>query len=154
VLTTQVDRSEKPLPTVKPTPIDDQATREKALKDAKAKADAKEREAALRASLAAEERGDALRNSAAAASWYDALRAHIERQWRRPATAQPGLRCVVLVDQVHGGEVVNARIADCNGDAAVRQSIEAAVFRASPLPQPPDPALFERRLELVFEPKD
>ena len=154
VLTTPVARAVKPLPAAQPAPVDDKVVRDKAVREARAQADARERETALRASLAAEERADALRNSAQAASWYDALRAHIERQWRRPATAQPGLRCVVLVDQVPGGEVVSARIADCNGDDAVRQSIEAAVFRASPLPQPPDPALFERRLELVFEPKD
>jgi colicin import membrane protein len=130
------------VPTPAPKPKDD------------ASEEAREREAALRASIAAEERVAAIRGSAAAASWYDSLRAHIERQWRRPATARAGLRCVVLVDQVPGGEVINARITECNGDEAVRQSIETAVLRASPLPEPPDPALFERRLELVFAPGD
>jgi colicin import membrane protein len=134
--------------------VDERVAREKAARDARAATEAREREAALKASLAAEERATALRGSAQAAGWYDALRAHVERQWRRPVTAKAGIRCVVLVDQVPGGEVVNARISECNGDDAVRQSIEAAVFRASPLPSPPDPALFERRLELVFEPKD
>jgi outer membrane biosynthesis protein TonB len=154
VLTTPVPKAEKPMPALKPAPVDDRVAREKATRDARAATEAREREAALKASLAAEERTTALRGSAQAASWYDALRAHIERQWRRPVTAKAGIRCVVLVDQVPGGEVVNARISECNGDDAVRQSIEAAVFRASPLPSPPDPALFERRLELVFEPKD
>jgi outer membrane biosynthesis protein TonB len=154
VLTTPVPKAEKPLPAVKPAPADERVAREKAAREARAATEVREREAALKASLAAEERATALRGSAQAASWYDALRAHIERQWRRPVTAKTGIRCVVLVDQVPGGEVVNARISECNGDDAVRQSIEAAVFRASPLPPPPDPALFERRLELVFEPKD
>ncbi len=154
VLTTLVPKAEKPIPAAKPAPVDDRVAREKAAREARAATEAREREAALKTSLAAEERATALRGSAQAASWYDALRAHIERQWRRPVTAKAGIRCVVLVDQVPGGEVVNARISECNGDDAVRQSIEAAVFRASPLPLPPDPALFERRLELVFEPKD
>lgn len=154
VLTTPVPKADKPVPAAKPVPVDDRVAREKAARDARAATEAREREAALKASLAAEERATALRGSAQAASWYDALRAHVERQWRRPVTAKAGIRCVVLVDQVTGGEVVNARISECNGDDAVRQSIEAAVFRASPLPSPPDPALFERRLELVFEPKD
>lgn len=154
VLTTPVPKADQPLPALKPAPADQRVAREKAARDARAATDAKEREAALKASLAAEERATALRGSTQAASWYDALRAHIERQWRRPVTAKAGIRCVVLVDQVPGGEVVNARISECNGDDAVRQSIESAVFRASPLPPPPDPALFERRLELVFEPKD
>ena len=154
VLTTRVPKADQPKPASKPAPVDDRVARDKAARDARAATEAREREAALRASLAAEERATALRGSAQAANWYDALRAHIERQWRRPATAKAGIRCVVLVDQVPGGEVVNARISECNGDDAVRQSIESAVFRASPLPPPPDPALFERRLELVFEPKD
>ncbi len=154
VLTTRVPKAEKPLLATKPAAMDGRVAREKAARDARAATEAKERVAALRASVAAEERATALRGSAQAASWYDALRAHIERQWRRPVTATAGIRCVVLVDQVPGGEVINARISECNGDDAVRQSIESAVFRASPLPPPPDPALFERRLELVFEPKD
>jgi len=36
----------------------------------------------------------------------------------------------------------------------VRESIESAVYRASPLPPPPDPALFERNLEIRFKPVD
>ncbi len=153
VLTTRVERAEQMLPALPPpraVPPEEPLAREKALE----KAEAQRREAALKASLAAEEKGNALRGSAAASSWYDALRAHIQRQWRRPASATAGLRCTVLLDQVPGGEVVSARITDCNGDEAVRQSIEAAVFRASPLPQPPDAALFERRLELIFAPED
>jgi colicin import membrane protein len=50
--------------------------------------------------------------------------------------------------------VVRAEVRSCNGDDAVKQSIEAAVFRASPLPPPPDPVLFERTLELRFRPYD
>jgi hypothetical protein len=36
----------------------------------------------------------------------------------------------------------------------VRQSIVSAVLRSSPLPAPPDPALFERNLAIVFEPEE
>jgi colicin import membrane protein len=43
-------------------------------------------------------------------------------------------------------------IGSCNGDQAVRESIEAAVYRASPLPPPSDPALFQRELEITFRP--
>jgi colicin import membrane protein len=126
------------------------AAKEAAEKLAISQQQARERE--LRERLAAEERRVAL--SASAAQWQQALRAHIERQWRRPPSAAAGLRCVVWVDQVSGGEVVSVRMGECNGDEAVRQSIESAVYRASPLPPPPDPALFERRLELIFAPND
>ncbi len=59
---------------------------------------------------------------------------------------------MVYVTQVPGGEVTQVRIEQCNGDQAVRESIEEAVHRASPLPPPPDPALFDRNLRIDFKP--
>jgi colicin import membrane protein len=82
------------------------------------------------------------------------ITARIERAWIRPPGARPGLECEVRVTQVPGGTVVSARVTRCNGDAAVRESIEAAVHRASPLPQPADAALFERNLVVTFRPED
>ncbi|HEX2139741.1 MAG TPA: cell envelope integrity protein TolA, partial [Woeseiaceae bacterium] len=66
---------------------------------------------------------------------------------------RPGLECVINVRQVPGGEVISANIERCNGDAAVQRSIEAAVFKASPLPEPSNPALFERNLRITFKPE-
>ncbi|NDA43904.1 MAG: hypothetical protein EBX78_09840 [Gammaproteobacteria bacterium] len=59
-----------------------------------------------------------------------------------------------MVTQAPGGTVLSAEVRACNGDDSVRQSIEAAVFRASPLPPPPDPSLFERNIDLRFRPND
>ena len=56
--------------------------------------------------------------------------------------------------QVAGGEVTAAVVSSCNGDEAVRESIVAAVLRASPLPAPPAPELFERNLVIRFVPDD
>jgi colicin import membrane protein len=53
---------------------------------------------------------------------------------------------------VPGGAVTGVTIGRCNGDDAVRQSIEVAVRNASPLPEPPDPALFDRNLRFNFKP--
>jgi hypothetical protein len=50
--------------------------------------------------------------------------------------------------------VLDVRLGSCNGDAAVRESITNAVFRASPLPAPADPRAFQRRLEIVFRPTE
>jgi colicin import membrane protein len=50
--------------------------------------------------------------------------------------------------------VTSAHVSQCNGDAAAKQSIENAVYRASPLPSPPDPALFERNLVIHFHPEE
>lgn len=113
-----------------------------------------QREADLRKSLEAEERAMALRSSGVLQTWLSQITSRIQRAWLRPPSARPGIDCMVYVTQVPGGEVTNVRIGTCNGDAAVRESIESAVYRASPLPPPPDPALFERNLEIRFIPAD
>jgi len=112
------------------------------------------REAELRRTLEAEERGNALRNSDQANRWHAAIVAKIQRAWIRPPSARPGVTCIVSVQQIPGGEVTAVRVASCSiEDAALRQSVENAVYSASPLPPPPDPALFERNLELTFAPQ-
>ena len=128
---------------------------EKRLAEEKQKADqqaAADREADLKRSLDQELRQDAARSSGALASWQSQITARIQRAWLRPASARSGIECVLNVTQVPGGEVTNVRIGTCNGDQAVRESIEAAVYRASPLPPPPDPSLFERSLVITFRP--
>jgi colicin import membrane protein len=112
------------------------------------------RQAELRKMMEAEERGDALRNSDEANRWHAQIIARITRAWNRPISAQSGVNCVVLVEQVPGGEVSKVRVESCSvDDAALRESVEAAVLRASPLPEPPNPALFERNLRLIFAPQ-
>jgi colicin import membrane protein len=111
------------------------------------------REAELRRSLEAEARGNAIRNSDEAARWQAQIVARITRAWIKPPSARPGISCIVSVTQVPGGEVTAVRVNSCSiDDPALRESVEAAVYRASPLPAPPDPALFERDLELTFAP--
>jgi colicin import membrane protein len=111
-----------------------------------------ERQADLQRSLAEEEHAAALRSSGALASWESQIAARIKRAWLQPPTARPGIECVLNVTQAPGGNVVNVSIGACNGDQAVRESIEAAVYRASPLPPPPDPSLFQRDLQITFNP--
>jgi colicin import membrane protein len=60
----------------------------------------------------------------------------------------------VNVTQTPTGTVLSVKVGKCNGDDAVRQSIEAAVLRASPLPPAPDPRVFERNVTLLFRPKE
>jgi colicin import membrane protein len=118
--------------------------------------EAAERE--LQAALAEEaalgegDRLAALRASGMAAQWGAAIRGRVQRAWIRPDTARSGIDCTVAVTQTTGGIVSAVEVRACNGDEAVRQSIEDAVRRASPLPAPPDPALFEREILLRFKP--
>ena len=108
------------------------------------------RVADLQQSLQEEERATAA--SGALASWQALITARIQHAWIRPPTAQPGIDCVLNVTQVPGGSVTGVSVDQCNGDEAVRESIEAAVYRASPLPPPPDPSLFQRQLVIEFKP--
>jgi colicin import membrane protein len=139
--------------------------REKTERDAAAK---REREAAAqRERVAAEQRRreaelqaaidlDRERTDAAAAGLLDLYKAALEDAirdaWNPPATARPGVDCVVEVVQVPTGDVIGARVTSCNGDDAVRRSIEQAVRDASPLPTAPDPTLFERVVNVRFKP--
>ena len=131
------------------------AAQKRAAEERQRQADAQEsseRLADLQRSLAAEDRAKVARSGAALASWESQIAAKITRAWLRPPTARPGIECVLNVTQVPGGEVTQVSIGECNGDQAVRESIEAAVYRASPLPPPPDPALFDRNLKINFKP--
>lgn len=130
----------------------------KAAADKKRKADEarlkKEREAELKRRMAEEEQRAAAVDAGLLAQYVAQIQARVQRAWIRPPTARAGLNCVVYVTQVPGGEVVGVRVGECNGDDYVRQSIEAAVYRASPLPKPADPSLFERNLKLEFKPDE
>lgn len=140
------------------------AARKEAARQEAAKQEAQRREAQqrrareteLQQALAAEEERAAIATARArlAAQWAAAIQGRVQRAWIRPPSARPGLDCRVAVTQVPGGAVVRVEVKQCNGDEAVRQSIEAAVMRASPLPSPADPAIFERELELRFRPND
>lgn len=135
----------------------EKAEREKQERERRAKLEAEKtraREAELNAQLAAEERLAAARASGQMAQYISQITAKIERNWNRPPGAVAGLQCEVRVTQGPGGIVITVKVERCNGDEAVRQSIEAAVFRASPLPLPSEPALFERNLVVTFRPSN
>ena len=93
-----------------------------------------------------------LQNSTEAQVYQALIQQKVRRNWARPATARDDLECVVAVRQVPGGEVVSAQVIrnQCNGDEIVQRSVEAAVHRASPLPQPSNPLLFLRTFQITF----
>jgi colicin import membrane protein len=114
----------------------------------------REREAELRRQMAEEEHVSAVEAGPLRDRYVASLRNRIQHAWIKPPSARIGVDCLVEVTQVPGGEVTSARVTQCNGDAAVRQSIENAVYRASPLPDPPDPALFQRNFAFRFKPDE
>ncbi len=86
------------------------------------------------------------------ALYRQAITQKVERNWIKPASALPEYTCRVNVKQIPGGEVVSVRIVSCDADASFERSVENAVYKASPLPDPPDPQLFEREINFTFRP--
>lgn len=118
-------------------------------------AEARERERMereLQEALAAEEEQRLARNSAEYDRYRLQIRNRIEANWILPATSQEGVECTVHVTQIPSGDVTSVTFGECNGDAALRRSIETAVLRASPLPLPSIPSLFDREVRLVLRP--
>lgn len=134
--------------------------KEEERKRAEAERRRKAAEEQLQQQLAAEEqaRVEAARAARAAseADKYRALiRQKVSRYWNRPPGAKSGLRCTVRVRLAPGGEVLQATVVQGSGNPVFDRSVEAAVFKASPLPISSDPDLFEyfREIEFVFNPE-
>ncbi len=123
---------------------------EKKLAAQQAAAERAARVADLQQSLQEDQRATVA--SGALASWTSEITSRIQNAWIRPPTAQPGIKCVLNVGLVPGGSVTSVSIGDCNGDDAVRQSIQTAVYNAAPLPPPPDGIPFPRQLIITFQP--
>jgi colicin import membrane protein len=141
------------------------AEAEKQLREAEKKRQAAERqkqaETALKEQLAQEERSReeaarAARAAAEADKHKAVIRQKVSRNWNRPAGSRPGLECTVRVRLVPGGEVLEAAVVRSSGDALFDRSVENAVYKASPLPLPQNPELFEyfRVIEFVFRPEE
>ncbi len=133
--------------------------REAAKKLAAARKLAAERAAQARAQRIAQLqralREDAQSNAqmrAAVGGWITEVTQRVEAAWIKPPTARSNLSCTIGVVLVPGGAVSSVSLGACNGDEAVRESIEAAVYRASPLPPPPDPDLYHQQINFVFAP--
>lgn len=123
---------------------------EKKLAAQQAAAERAARVADLKQSLQEDERATAA--SGALASWQSEITSRIQNAWIRPPTARAGIKCVLNVGLVQGGSVTSVSIGECNGDDAVRQSIQTAVYNASPLPAPPDGIAFPSQLIITFQP--
>ena len=106
------------------------------------------------AELEAEERRFAARNSPEMAAYQFRIQQRIRGNWAVPASAQEDTRCTVRVRQLRNGDVVSVTIVSCdNADDAVRRSVVAAIEKASPLPEPSNPDLFDSNLTINLTPE-
>ncbi|MEM7431867.1 MAG: TonB C-terminal domain-containing protein [Pseudomonadota bacterium] len=113
-------------------------------------AEAADRQAELDAEMARNE----ARTADATAAYEYRIRQHISRYWVQPAQLPAGIECVLNIRQLPGGEVVSVSMGRCNGDDVLKRSLLAAVDRASPLPMPVNPDVFDRQVILTFRPDE
>lgn len=127
-----------------------------AKRKAEAEAQRKAAEKALQDQLAAERQAmEAQRNQGIINQYVGLIVDKVQRNWIQPPSSRLGLFCMVQVRLIPGGDVASVQIVQSSGDAAFDRSVEAAVYRAAPLPIPPDPALADsfRTLQFRFAPK-
>lgn len=77
----------------------------------------------------------------------------VENNWLRPASNIEGFSCDVFVTQTMSGDVIDVRLKACASDNAFQRSVERAVRKASPLPLPPNPDVFDREINFTFKPR-
>ena len=77
----------------------------------------------------------------------------VENNWLRPVSTNEEQSCDVIVSQTMSGDVIDVQLQSCSSDNAFQRSVERAVRKASPLPLPPDPELFERKIYFTFKPR-
>jgi len=95
--------------------------------------------------------GMAGQDSSLSAEYYAAIQNAVTQNWLRPDTAPPGLRCMLRIVQIPGGDVLSVDIASpCNADPQARTSIEQAVKRAAPLPYKGYEKVFQRTINFNF----
>ncbi|MHB8446325.1 MAG: cell envelope integrity protein TolA [Rudaea sp.] len=85
------------------------------------------------------------------AQYFAAIQNAVTENWLRPDNAQPGLRCMLRIVQIPGGDVIGVQLLNpCNADPLTRASIEQAVKRAAPLPYKGYEKAFQRQIDFNF----
>lgn len=123
-------------------------------KQREAEAAAREqRESELMRSLEAEEQRLAAIRSGKLAQYQALIVDKVMRYWLPPPNLPETYYCDVTIRQIPGGEVVSVKAGKCDNDVLAR-SAETAVWKASPLPAPPDPSLFDQHVRVEFVPPE
>lgn len=80
-----------------------------------------------------------------------AIQTIVTANWRRPVNTPVGIRCVLQVRQIPGGDVISVSIGSpCNADPLVQQSILEAVQRTGSLPYDGFESVFRPQLNFNF----
>lgn len=130
----------------------EKADKKKKAEQAKREAEERRaREAELAAALGAESEQ---RSAQEVSLWGTQLAAAIQRVWTRPpGVADQKYLCVVNMQLSATGEVLSARIQKSSGNPQIDESVLRAVYKASPMPLPRDPTVFQPGVNITFIPR-
>ncbi|HIE55659.1 MAG TPA: cell envelope integrity protein TolA, partial [Chromatiaceae bacterium] len=122
-----------------------EAERKRKEAEARRRAEQKAREAELAAQLQAEQ------DERESASTIAAIKRKVNNSWLRPpAAAGRDLEAKVRVRLSESGSVLLVQVVKSSGDGAFDRSVEAAVYKADPLPMPKSPRLIARFRDFTF----
>ncbi|MAK92485.1 MAG: protein TolA [Oleibacter sp.] len=111
---------------------------------------AEERRAQEQARKAAEEAArQAELAEAMTADATTAIRSKVESVWQYPPAVRPDQTVTVRIVLVPTGQVMDVKVVKSSGNAALDRSVEQAVLKASPLPVPKDPRVFEQNFRTI-----
>ncbi|MCH9697194.1 MAG: cell envelope integrity protein TolA, partial [Gammaproteobacteria bacterium] len=122
------------------------AAKKKAEKQARLKAEAEQRKK-REAELAAAE---AVRQGKIVNNATRTIMRKVERKWIRPPGTESGLTATIRVRVIPGGSVKDATVIKSSGNTGFDRSAELAVRKASPLPVPSDPEIFNQFRSFTF----
>lgn len=100
--------------------------------------------------------GDRIEDNPEVGEYIAAIRSAVARRWTRPPSARNGMRTVLRIRLLPGGEVLDVSVIESSGDGALDRSTVAAVKNASPLPVPSGEQFNEnfRVFSMGFQPED
>lgn len=89
------------------------------------------------------------------AEYKDRIMSKIRRHVVLPPDLSGNPQAEYRVTLLPGGDVMSAKLIRSSGNAAYDAAVERAIYKAQPLPLPPDPMLFSafRELDLQFRPQ-
>lgn len=132
---------------------------EKAIED-KARADQAAAELAHQKAVAAEKESQAAANRAKMAGEVDKYKAMIvnaiSRRWILPENVDSSLSSQFRIRLAPDGAVLEVSLTRSSGDPILDRSAQTAIYKASPLPVPSDPATFDlfRDISLTVRPEN
>lgn len=91
-------------------------------------------------------------------NYVNQIASQVQNQWRPQLGAKNSWGCKVRILQDLNGNVKSVNITSCNVDDKTKEkpfkdSIERAVYKASPLPNAPDKNVFDREIDFHFRVK-